>query len=84
MISLHEDTLLFLGMRYNNSYVVAKVAVPLIESRSKPDPLDQARPDQQRGIECFKDLLIINRIRPKLSSESLMRMLHCLKPYHNL
>jgi hypothetical protein len=47
MITLHEDMLPFAGMRYNNSYVVANVAVPLIESRSKPDPLDQARPDQQ-------------------------------------
>jgi hypothetical protein len=34
--------------------------------------------------ECFNDLLIINRIVPKLPSESLMRMLHYLKPYHDL
>jgi hypothetical protein len=69
---------------YNNSYLGANVAVPIIEPRSKPDPLDQARPDQQRGIGCFNDLLVINRIVPKLPSKSLMRMLSCLKPYHDV
>ena len=56
-ISMVDHTLLFtkifvlfVGKWYNNSYVGANVAVPLIEPRSKPDPLDQARPDQQRGM----------------------------------
>ena len=56
MITLYEDMLPFAGMRYNNSYVVANVAVPLIQSRSKPDPLDQARPDQQRGMRVLRRL----------------------------
>jgi hypothetical protein len=34
--------------------------------------------------ESFNDLLIINRIVPKLPSESLMRLLQYLKPYHDL
>ena len=47
---------LFMFMWYNNSYVRANVAVPLIEPRSKPDPLDQTGPDQQRGMRVLQRL----------------------------
>ena len=43
-------------MWYNNYYLRANVAVPLIKPRSKPDPLDQTRPDQQRGTRVFQRL----------------------------
>ena len=40
---------------YNNC-VGANVAVPLIEPHSKLYPLDQTRPDQQRGMRVLQRL----------------------------
>ena len=54
MITLYEDMVLFVGMWYKQFYIRSNVAVPLTEPRSKPDPLDQARPDQQRGMRVLQ------------------------------